>query len=122
MAEITLDIIGDKKEVLHDVLPDLFESEGLTLGMSKDIPGGGVIRLERMPLAKTEPSGLYAATIILSVGEGAVGSLIAAYIYDKLTKKYRRKKIMVRHREEYYDRSGLTKVIEDTIEIEEVDE
>jgi hypothetical protein len=47
--------------------------------------------------------------------------LVAGYIYDKLTKKHRREEIRIRHREEYYGRAGLVKVIEDAIEREKVE-
>jgi hypothetical protein len=103
-------------------LTDLFDSDSLELGVLEEIAGGGLITLEDMPLAKGAPGvGQYVATIAVSIGKAADAIRV---LVDYLCRKRKgheagEMKVVINRREWHFDQSELTRVIEETIEVEQ---
>jgi hypothetical protein len=120
MAKVELGIMGEKEDVMR-FLTDVFESDSLALGMSKNIASGGIITLEHMPLAKGVPTvGHYVATIALAVGKAvSAARVVIDYLLRKRKNHPERDlKVIINRREWHFEGAELTRVIEERIKIE----
>jgi hypothetical protein len=121
MAEMEIGVAGEKKDVMS-FLTDLFDSESLELGMRKNIASGGVITLEDMPLAKAVPGvGQYVATIAVSIEKAADAIKVLVDFLCRKPKSHEGGdlKVVVNRREWHFDQSELTRVIQESIEVEQ---
>lgn len=102
-----------------DVLFDLFESNEISTGMTKKVPGGAVIRLDKMPMQKrfSTQDAAPLVTIAVSLGTGITLNLFSSWLYDKI-KKSKIQRLKINRREIEITPDGILKAIEETIEIE----
>ena len=115
MPDIEVQIENSKKN-RDELLNALFERDGWSIGMRKEIPGGGTITLERVPLQKG-PGPETFITIVLSFGSGVASSLVANWLSKKFLSSGQTK-IRVSRTEIDVTPDAFTKIVEDTIEVE----
>lgn len=85
--------------------------------LKNDVPSGISLIMPDIVITKGLGSET-AVSIIISVATGIPTSLVAAWLYDKL-KHHRSSKICINRKEIHVSEGEITKVIEETVKIEE---
>ena len=119
-------------EVPHFALFDVFESNSVEQGMTREAPGGARLELGRMPMEKRggglTHDALPIATMLLSFGAtvavGVTINLFSNWLYDKLkaNKAIRAMhvtKIRINRTEVELTLEGISRAISESIEIEQ---
>jgi hypothetical protein len=100
---------------------DVFETNTITEGMSKDVPGGGTIRLRPMPVQKramtqdASPYFVIAASVASTVGLGVFSN----WLYDRLKGRPRVRHIRINRRTVEVTPDGIRRAVAETVEINE---
>ena len=92
-----------------ELLGAIFGSNGWSLGMQKEIPGGAQITLQRVPLGKgigTESL----ITLVLSFGTGVASSVVANWLSSRFF-THRQTKVWINRTEVETTPEGLSKII-----------
>lgn len=100
---------------------DVFESNTITEGMIKVIPGIAKIELQPMPvqhraLTYTEPEGL---RIALELGRDVAVGVVANWLYERIKRHPKVRYIRINHREVEVTPDGIRRAVEYSCEIEE---
>lgn len=94
-----------------------FSSNKDALLLKNDVPSGISLVMPDIVITKGFGSET-AVSIIISVATGIPTSLVAAWLYEKL-KHHRSRKISINRKEVHISEGEITKVIEETVKIEE---
>jgi hypothetical protein len=102
-----------------DVLCRLFDTNTVSTGMTKEVPGGAVIQLGGMPMQKRHLTQDAAplVTIAVSLASGVALNLFSSWLYDKL-KDSKIRRLKINRRDVEISANGILRAIEETIEIE----
>lgn len=123
MADIRIAFTGQGRD-LNDFIFDLFDTDALGEGTSKEIPGGGTMAVLPITIEKAaEVSRVI--EIVLSIGRDVAVGVVASYIYEKLKAhraRHRHISMRINRREVHFDKSQITKVIEEESDIQQDDE
>ena len=109
-------------EVPLDCVPSIFETNEITEGMCKDVPGIGLLRL--LPMLQEERAEGLAydsmpfPTLIVSLGASVAVNVFSSWLYDKL-KGSAARRIRINRRRAEITPDGILKAVEETIELEE---
>jgi hypothetical protein len=115
-------------EVPQFALFEVFESNSVEQGMTREAPGGARLELARMPMEKRggglTQDALPIATMLLSFGTGVAVNLFSSWLYEKLkaNKAIRAMhitKIRINRTEVEITPEGISRAISESIEIEQ---
>lgn len=100
----------------------VFETDTITAGMCKDIPGICILRLQPMPQEERSEGLAYDSmpllTVTVSLGASVAANIFSSWLYDKL-KGSAIRRISINRRSVEVTADGIRKAVEHTIEIEE---
>jgi hypothetical protein len=79
---------------------DLFDSRQVSSGMSREVPGGAMIRLGEMPMQKSDlPIQATAfVPILVTIGSGVAINLFSSWLYEKLKGEDKARRMMTINR------------------------
>ncbi len=101
---------------------DVFETNTITAGMCKDVPGIGMLRLHPIPHEERGGGLAYDSmpflTVAVSLGASVAVDLFSSWLYDRL-KGSRVRRIRINRRTAEVTPDGIRKTVEETVEIEE---
>ena len=100
----------------------VFDAKSVSTGMSRELPGGATLTFEsRYYVDRRDLGKIYAAapeiTFILTFGASVAASLVANWLYEKLTSKPT-KKITIDREEVSITPEGLVRIISERIKVE----
>jgi hypothetical protein len=105
---------------LNDFLFELLGPSGYEVDKPNEIPGGATVTLLEEEMAKGGDIPI-AAQVLIDLATGVVGSIVAAYIYDKLKKSGGKVKLSVDERTVEITPEGIKKIVESHIKFEKED-
>ena len=96
---------------------ELFDSNSISVGMKRDIPGGARIELGELPLQKRDVGAVQCLIpIVLTFGRDIAVGVIGSWLYDKLKSK-RVKELRVNRTRIEITEETITRVIAESIEV-----
>jgi hypothetical protein len=99
---------------------EMFDSDSMSVGMTRDIPGGAKIELGELPIQKRHIALVECfIPIILTFGGSVAVNLLSSWLYDKLKTKHVRKLRINGIRIEI-TKEAITKVLMESTEVREV--
>lgn len=109
-------------EVPISCASNVFESNTITAGMRKDVPGIGMLHLHAMPHEETSGGLAYDSmpflTVAVSLGASVAVDVFSSWLYDRL-KGSAVRHIRINRQTVEMTLDGIRKTVEETIEIEE---
>jgi hypothetical protein len=101
---------------------NVFETNTITAGMCKDVPGIGMLRLHPMPHEERGGGLAYDSmpflTVVVSLGASVTVNVFSSWLYGKL-KGSRVRHIRINRRTVEVTPNGILKAVEESVEIEE---
>lgn len=103
-------------------ITDVFESDRLPKGMTREAPGGATMELRAVPTPEQPPQLAYdyapIFTVAVNLGRDVAVGVFASWLYDKL-KAASVRRIKINRRTVEATPEGILKAIEESIELEE---
>ncbi len=99
----------------------LFDSNTISSGMIREVPGGATIQLGEMPLEKRHlPDAVALIPIAVTCGSGVAIHLFGSWLYERLKSDSKvERKIRINRVEVEFTQEGITRAIKESIEIED---
>jgi hypothetical protein len=98
---------------------ELFDSNSISVGMKRDVPGGAKIELGELPLQKRDIGAVQCLVpIVLTFGRDVVVGVLVSWLYEKLTTKHVRE-LLINHTRIEITEEAITKVIIESTKIRE---
>jgi len=99
------------------ILPcELFDSNSISVGMKRDVPGGAKIELGELPLQKRDiGAALCLIPIVLTFGRDVAVGVLGSWLYDKLKTKHVRE-LRINGIQIEITKEAITKVIVESVE------
>lgn len=98
---------------------ELFDSNSMSVGMTRDVPGGAKIELGELPLQKRDIGAVQCLIpIVLTFGRDVAVGVLGSWLYDKLKSKHVKGLRINRTRIEITEET-ITRIIAESIDVRE---